>query len=50
MIWRRDSFGEEILPANFLENYFRVKCHWGDEKNTEKQKCFGGKIWGGKNF
>ena len=45
-----DSFGEEILPAKFLENFLRVKSHSGEEKNTGKQKCFGGKIWGAKNF
>ena len=45
-----DSFGEEILPAKFLENFLRVKCHSGKEKNTGKQKCFGGKIWGAKIF
>ena len=38
------SFGEEILPAKFLENFLRVKCHSGEEKNTGKQKCFGRKI------
>ena len=36
---------EEILPAKFLENFSRVKSHSGEEKNTGKQKCFGGKIW-----
>ena len=45
-----DSFVEEILPAKFLENFLRVKCHSGKEKNTGKQKCFGGKIWGAKFF
>ena len=40
----------EILPAKFLENFLRVKSHSGEEKNTGKQKCFGGKIWGAKNF
>ena len=45
-----DSFGEEILPAKCLENFLRVKSHSGEEKNTGKQKCFGGKIWGAKNF
>ena len=35
-----DSFGEEILPAKFLENFLRVKSHSGEEKNTGKQKCF----------
>ena len=45
-----DSFGEEILPEKFLENFLRVKCHSGKEKNTGKQKCFGGKIWGAKIF
>ena len=39
-----ESFGEEILPAKFLENFVRVKCHSGEENNTGKQKCFGGKI------
>ena len=41
---RAESFGEEILPANFLENFLRVKCHSGQKKNTGKQKCFGGQI------
>ena len=50
MCWKRDSFGEEILPAKFLENFLRVKSHSGEEKNTRKQKCFGGKIWGAKMF
>ena len=50
MFWRRDSFGEAILPAKFLENFLRVKSHSGEEKNTGRQKCFGGKIWGAKNF
>ena len=45
-----DSFGVEILPAKFLENFLRVKCHSEEEKNTGKQKCFGGKIWGAKYF
>ena len=45
-----DSFGGEILPAKFLENFLRVKSHLGEEKNTGKQKCFGGKIWGAKNI
>ena len=45
-----DSFGEEILPSKFLENFLRVTCHSGKEKNTGKQKCFGGKIWGAKIF
>ena len=45
-----DSFGEEILPAKFLENFLRVKSHSGGEKNTGKQTCFGGKIWGAKNL
>ena len=45
-----DSFGEEILPAKFLENFLRVKSHSGEEKNTGKQKCFGGKIWVAKKF
>ena len=37
MFWRRDFFGEEILPAKFLENFLRVKSHSGEEKNTGKQ-------------
>ena len=45
-----DSFGEEILPAKFLENFLRVKSHSGEEKNTGKQKCFGRKIWGAKKI
>ena len=45
-----DSFGEEILPAKFLENFLRVKSHSGEEKNTGKQVCFGGKIWGASKF
>ena len=45
-----DSLGEEILPAKFLENFLRVKSHSGEEKNTGKQKCFGGKIRGAKKF
>ena len=45
-----DSFGEKILPAKFLETVLRVKWHSGKEKNTGKQKCFGGKIWGAKIF
>ena len=43
-----DSFLEEILPANFFENFLRVKCHSGKKKNSGKQTCFGGKIWGAK--
>ena len=50
MFWRRDSFGEEFLPAKVLENFLRVKSHSGEEKTTGKQKCFGGKIWGAKIF
>ena len=37
-----DSFGEEIVPAKFLENFLRVKNHSREEKNTGKQKCIGG--------
>ena len=36
--------------ANFLENFLRVKCHSGKKRNSGKQKCFGGKIWGAKIF
>ena len=45
-----DSFGEEILPANFFEDFLRVKCHSGEEKNTGKQKCFGGKRYEEQKF
>ena len=27
-----ESFGEEILPAKFLENFLRVKCHSGKKR------------------
>ena len=27
-----DSFGEEILPAKFLDNFLRVKSHSGGER------------------
>ena len=40
-------FGGEILLGR---NFLRVKSHSGEEKNTGKQKCFGGKIWGAKKF
>ena len=36
------------MPAKFLENFLRVKGHSGEEKNTGKQKCLRGKIWGAK--
>ena len=45
-----DSFGEEILPAKFLENFLRVKGHSGEEKNTEKQKCFFEERYGEQKF
>ena len=42
--------GEESLTAKFSENFLRVKSHSGEEKNTGKQKCFGGEIWGAKKI
>ena len=38
------------MPAKFLENFLRVKSHSGEEKNTGKQICMGGKIWGAKKI
>ena len=36
--------GRKLCQQNFLDNFLRVK------KNTGKEKCFGGKIWGAKIF
>ena len=46
------NFGEHVLEEQILlgRNFLRVKSHSGEEKNTGKQKCFGGKIWGAKNL
>ena len=55
------NFGEHVFSrsrffwgGNFaskvFENFLRAKSHSGEEKNTGKQKCFGGKIWGAKNL
>ena len=45
-----DSFGEEILPAKFLENFLRVKCHSGEKKEHWEAKMFWRKDMGDKNF
>ena len=44
--WGACFGGAVLLGRKFL----RVKSHSGEEKNTGKQKCFGGKIWGAKKF
>ena len=45
-----DSFGEEILPAKFLENFLRVKKSIRGRKKYWEAKIFRGKIWGAKKF
>ena len=50
MFWRSRFFKRENFASKIFENFLRVKSHSGEEKNTGKQKCFGGKIWGAKNF
>ena len=45
-----DSFGEEILPAKFLENFLRVKSHSGGRKEYWEAKMFWRKDMGSKKF
>ena len=45
-----DFFGEEILPAKFLENFLRVKSHSGGRKEYWDAKMFLRKDIGSKNF
>ena len=42
--------GRKFCQQNFWRIFLRVKSHSGEDKDTGKQKCFGGKIWGAKNF
>ena len=45
-------FWMKIRGGNFASKIFgeflASKMSFGEKKNTEKQKCFGGKIWGAK--
>ena len=45
-----DSFGEEILPAKFLENFLRVKSHSGGRKEYWEAKMIWRKDMGSKKF
>ena len=55
------NFGEHVLEEKILlgrkfcqQNFWRISCELHvirkKKKNTGKQKCFGGKIWGAKIF
>ena len=50
MFWRSRFFWGENFACKIFGEFLRVKSHSGEEKNTGEQKCFGGKIWGAKNF
>ena len=45
-----DSFGEEILPAKFLENFLRVKKSFGGRKEYWEAKMFWKKDMGSKKI
>ena len=50
MFWRSRFFWGGNFASKILGEFLRVKRHSGEEKNTGKQKCFGGKIWEPKIF
>ena len=45
-----DSFGEEILPAKFLENFFASKKSFGGRQEYWEAKMFWRKDMGSKKF
>ena len=45
-----DSFGEEILPAKFLENFLRAKKSFRGRKKYWEAKIFWRKDMGSKKF
>ena len=38
------------FASNFFGEFLASKMSFGEKKNSGKQKCFGGKIWGAKIF
>ena len=50
MFWRSRFFWGGNFASKIFGEFFESKRSFGEEKNTGKQKCFGGKIWGAKFF
>ena len=48
MFWRSRFFWGGNFACKIFGEIFASKKSFGEEKNTGKQKCFEGKIWGAK--